>query len=165
MQTVAQLAAALNADDQFKNNLYASVDSSNKMSIKSLVGGTVDLALSHATTGTGAGTDVPAAAGTSALDFSSSAGATAEIATLTAQIGTVSTSRADLGAQQNRFESVIKNLDVSKENLTAAGSRIRDTDMAEEMVKYTRANILSQAGTAMLAQANQSNQGVLQLLQ
>ncbi|HSP76241.1 MAG TPA: flagellin, partial [Cryobacterium sp.] len=65
---------------------------------------------------------------------------------------------------QNRFESVIKNLAVSKENLSAAGSRIRDTDMAEEMVKYTRSSILSQAGTAMLAQANQSNQGVLQLL-
>ena len=76
----------------------------------------------------------------------------------------MSTSRASLGADQNRFESVIRNLAVSKENLTAAGSRIRDTDMAEEMVKYTRSSILSQAGTAMLAQANQSNQGVLSLL-
>ena len=80
------------------------------------------------------------------------------------KIAAVSTARADLGANQNRFESVIKNLAVSKENLTAAGSRIRDTDMAEEMVKFTRSNILTQAGTAMLAQANQSNQGVLQLL-
>ena len=65
---------------------------------------------------------------------------------------------------QNRFESTINSLNVSKENLSAAESRIRDTDMASEMVKFTRANILSQAGTAMLAQANQSNQGVLQLL-
>ena len=65
---------------------------------------------------------------------------------------------------QNRFESTINSLNVSKENLSAAESRIRDTDMAAEMVKYTRSNILSQAGTAMLAQANQSNQGVLQLL-
>ena len=165
VQSVTQLAAALNADGQFKNNLYASVDASNVMSIKSLVGGTVDPGASHATTGTSGGTPVLAAGGTSALDFKDAAGATAAIATLTAQITTVSNSRANLGAQQNRFESVIKNLAVSKENLTAAGSRIRDTDMAEEMVKYTRANILSQAGTAMLAQANQSNSGVLQLLQ
>lgn len=92
---------------------------------------------------------------------------TAALATITAldgHITAVSTARADLGAQQNRFESAIKSLNVSKENLSAAESRIRDTDMASEMVKYTRSNVLSQAGTAMLAQANQSNQGVLQLL-
>ena len=83
---------------------------------------------------------------------------------LDAKITAVSTARADLGAAQNRFESTINTLNVSAENLTAAESRIRDTDMASEMVNYTRANILSQAGTAMLAQANQSNQGVLQLL-
>ena len=83
---------------------------------------------------------------------------------LDTQITAVSTARAELGASQNRFESTIKSLNVSKENLSAAESRIRDTDMAEEMVKYTRSNVLSQAGTAMLAQANQSNQGVLQLL-
>ncbi|TFD24805.1 flagellin [Cryobacterium lyxosi] len=99
------------------------------------------------------------------LDFSTADGAAAAIGVLDKQLTSVSSARADLGASQNRFESVIKNLAVSKENLTAAGSRIRDTDMAEEMVKYTRANILSQAGTAMLAQANQSNSGVLQLLQ
>ncbi|GEP28334.1 MULTISPECIES: flagellin [Cryobacterium] len=166
VQTVSQFAAALNADGQFKNNLYASVSSTNVLNIKTLDGGTLDPALSSAgVTGTGAGTTVDPVVGASALDFSDAAGATAAIATITAQIVTVSTARADLGANQNRFESVIKNLAVSKENLTAAGSRIRDTDMAEEMVKYTRANILSQAGTAMLAQANQSNSGVLQLLQ
>ncbi|RJT88271.1 flagellin [Cryobacterium melibiosiphilum] len=97
--------------------------------------------------------------------FSSADVALTTIAALDVQITAVSTARADLGADQNRFESVVKTLAVSKENLTAAGSRIRDTDMAEEMVKYTRANILSQAGTAMLAQANQSNSGVMQLLQ
>ncbi len=100
-----------------------------------------------------------------ALDFSSAANAALALTEIDKQITQVSSARAELGANQNRFESVIKNLAVSKENLTAAGSRIRDTDMAEEMVKYTRANILSQAGTAMLAQANQSNSGVLQLLQ
>jgi flagellin len=102
--------------------------------------------------------------GLGTLDFSTSTGAAAAITAIDDQVTAVSTARADLGAVQNRFESVIKNIAVSKENLTAAGSRIRDTDMAEEMVKYTRSNILQQAGTAMLAQANQSNQGVLQLL-
>ena len=99
-----------------------------------------------------------------ATGFASASAAAASIATVDGNITTISTARADLGAQQNRFESVIRNLSVSTENLTAAKSRITDTDMAAEMVKYTRSNILSQAGTAMLAQANQGNQGVLQLL-
>ncbi|MHC5798047.1 flagellin N-terminal helical domain-containing protein [Lacisediminihabitans sp. FW035] len=99
-----------------------------------------------------------------ALTFTSAATALTSIAAVDTQITAVSTARASLGAQQNRFESVIRNLSVSTENLTAAKSRITDTDMASEMVKYTRSNILSQAGTAMLAQANQGNQGVLQLL-
>jgi flagellin len=105
-----------------------------------------------------------AVSGLAAAGFADSTAALATINTIDGHITDVSTSRASLGADQNRFESVIRNLAVSKENLTAAGSRIRDTDMAEEMVKYTRSSILSQAGTAMLAQANQSNQGVLQLL-
>jgi len=99
-----------------------------------------------------------------ALTFDTAANAALSITAIDAQITTISSARAELGASQNRFESTIKSLSVSKENLSAAQSRIRDTDMAEEMVKYTRANVLSQAGTAMLAQANQSNQGVLQLL-
>jgi flagellin len=99
-----------------------------------------------------------------ALTFDTSANALTSIAALDTQITTVSTARATLGAVQNRFESTIRGLNVSKENLSAASSRITDTDMAEEMVKYTRSNILSQAGTAMLAQANQTGQGVLQLL-
>ncbi|MBQ2983146.1 MAG: flagellin, partial [Lachnospiraceae bacterium] len=72
--------------------------------------------------------------------------------------------RSDLGAVQNRLEHTINNLDNVVENTTAAESRIRDTDMAEEMVKYSNVNILAQAGQAMLAQANHSNQGVLSLL-
>ena len=76
----------------------------------------------------------------------------------------VSTQRSALGAVQNRLEHTIKNLDNIVENTTAAESAIRDTDMAEEMVKYSNANILSQAGQSMLAQANQSNQGVLSIL-
>lgn len=110
-------------------------------------------------------TDVGAiATAVKALTFDNAANAALAITATDTQITAVSTARADLGASQNRFESVVRNLQVSKENLTAANSRIRDTDMAEEMVKFTKNNILSQAGTAMLAQANQSSQGVLQLL-
>lgn len=98
------------------------------------------------------------------LTFDTAANALTSIAALDTQITAVSTARANLGAVQNRFESTIRSLNVSQENLSAANSRITDTDMASEMVKYTRSNILSQAGTAMLAQANQSGQGVLQLL-
>ena len=80
-------------------------------------------------------------------------------------ISTVSSQRSALGAVQNRLEHTINNLDNVVENTTSAGSRIRDTDMAEEMVNYSKNNILAQAGQSMLAQANQSNQGVLSLLQ
>jgi len=114
-----------------------------------------------AVTTTNVGTIATAVAG---LAFTSASDALTSIAAVDLQITAVSSARANLGAQQNRFESVIRNLAVSTENLTAAKSRITDTDMASEMVKYTRSNILSQAGTAMLAQANQGNQGVLQLL-
>lgn len=111
------------------------------------------------------GADVGAVAtAVGALTFDTAANAAAAITTLDTQITSVSSARAELGAVQNRFESTINSLNVSAENLSAAESRIRDTDMASEMVKYTASNILSQAGTAMLAQANQSTQGVLQLL-
>jgi flagellin len=79
-------------------------------------------------------------------------------------IGVVSTERSKLGAMQNRLEHTINNLGVASENLTAANSRIRDVDMASEMMEFTRTQILTQAGTAMLAQANQLPQSVLQLL-
>ncbi len=79
-------------------------------------------------------------------------------------INTVSSTRGDLGAIQNRLEHTINNLGVTTENMTAAESRIRDVDMAKEMMEFTKNNILSQAATSMLAQANQTPQGVLQLL-
>jgi flagellin len=79
-------------------------------------------------------------------------------------IDLVSTQRANLGAIQNRLEHTIANLDVTSENTSAAESRVRDTDMAKEMVTYSKNNILAQAGQSMLAQANQSTQGVLSLL-
>ena len=80
-------------------------------------------------------------------------------------IKAVSDQRSNLGALQNRLEHTINNLDTTSENTSSAESRIRDTDMAEEMVQYSKNNILSQAGQSMLAQANQQTQGVLSLLQ
>ena len=87
------------------------------------------------------------------------------IGTLDVALKKVSKERADLGAYQNRLEHAIKGIDVGAENMQAAESRIRDVDMASEMVEYTKDRILGQAGNAMLAQANQKNQQVLQLLQ
>ncbi|MEI6385312.1 MAG: flagellin [Spirochaetota bacterium] len=87
------------------------------------------------------------------------------IGTLDEALKRVSKQRADLGAYQNRLEHAIKGIDIGAENLQAAESRIRDTDMATQMVDYTKNRILAQAGGAMLAQANQKTQSVLQLLQ
>jgi flagellin len=84
--------------------------------------------------------------------------------TVQTAITTISTQRADLGALQNRFEHTVNSVNVAIENLSASESRIRDTDMAQEMVAFTRSQILSQAGTSMLSQANQASQGVLSLL-
>jgi flagellin len=95
---------------------------------------------------------------------SGAAKAEALITYLDSAITKVSTERSKLGAYQNRLEHTINNLSVAKENLTAAESRIRDVDMAEEMMAFTRNQILMQAGTAMLAQANQVPAVVLQLL-
>jgi flagellin len=102
--------------------------------------------------------------GTATFNATAASGASAGIDAIDLAIKTVSSTRADLGAIQNRFDHTINNLNVAVENLTASESRIRDADMAQEMVQFTRNQILSQAGTAMLAQANQASQGVLQLL-
>lgn len=99
------------------------------------------------------------------VDGATSTNADNAIETIKEAIQKVSTQRSALGAVQNRLEHTINNLDNVVENTTSAESAIRDTDMATEMVKYSNNNILSQAGQAMLAQANQSNQGVLSLLQ
>ena len=91
-------------------------------------------------------------------------GSTADIDKIDAQVKAISTGRGKLGASQNRLEHTINNLNTSVENLSASESRIRDTDMAQEMMSFTRSQILTQAGTSMLSQANQSQQGVLSLL-
>ena len=94
---------------------------------------------------------------------------TADLATISIErvalaIAQVSAQRSELGAYQNRLEHTVNNLDNVVENTTAAESQLRDTDMAKEMVAYSNANILQQAGQSMLAQTNQSNQGVLSLI-
>ncbi|MCE7792728.1 flagellin [Salipaludibacillus sp. CUR1] len=102
--------------------------------------------------------------GFAGIDISSQETADAAIKTINNAIETVSAERSKLGATQNRLEHTISNLDNSSENLSAAESRIRDVDMAAEMMEMTRANILAQASQSMLAQANQQPQSVLQLL-
>lgn len=102
--------------------------------------------------------------GFAALDISTALGADNAILAMDAALNSVNSARADLGAVQNRFTSVIANLNTTAENLTASRSRIRDTDFAKETAELTRTQILTQAGTAMLAQANQAPQGVLSLL-
>jgi flagellin len=162
-KTVADVADALNKNADFANTFSASVNADNQLVVTSKTGGTVTggTAAAAAAPGTGVAAGVAITGG---LSFASAGDAQAAINLIDTQIGTVSTARANLGAYQNRFEHTIKNINVAVENLSASESRIRDTDMANEMVSFTRAQILSQAGTAMLAQANQIPQGVLSLL-
>jgi len=155
-RTSGDVVNTLNGDDGFAANFTAALDTAGELVVTSKSSNT---AITAAATGYASGTG---AAG--ALDFSTYAGAQSAINTIDLQISAVSTARANLGAMQNRFEHTIKNINVAVENLSASESRIRDTDMASEMVSFTRAQILSEAGTAMLAQANQIPQSVLSLL-
>lgn len=107
--------------------------------------------------------DTPAVA-TGGINVSTQAGADAAITTINSAIETVSAERSKLGSYQNRLEHTINNLNVGAENLQAAESRIRDVDMAKEMMNFTKNNILNQAAQAMMAQSNQQPQAVLQLL-
>ena len=99
------------------------------------------------------------------VNIGTASSAKTAIDTINKAIDSISSMRSDFGALQNRLEHTINNLGVQTENITAAESRIRDVDMAKEMMAYTKNNILVQASQAMLAQANQVPQGVLQLLQ
>jgi flagellin len=152
--------AALEAEfDQLQLEVTRITDNT-KFNGVALFGGT-DLAFQvgydAADTITVTGADALAAVDTSAAVITDSS-------TVQDAITAISTQRASLGAFQNRFEHTINSVNVAIENLSASESRIRDTDMASEMVAFTRANILQQAGTAMLAQANQAPQSVLSLL-
>lgn len=166
--SVEDYATALRDDAAFAANFSVAVETDANgagvgIVVTALNGGTLTTA-DNATAGTGLGAGAEGTSVTGGLNFDNAANAQASIEMIDEQIKTISTARAELGAVQNRFESTINSLNVSAENLSAAESRIRDTDMAKEMSNFTRSSILSQAGTAMLAQANQMNQGVLQLL-
>jgi flagellin len=100
----------------------------------------------------------------SSIDLTTVAGAQAALTTVDAAINTISSSRASLGAYQNRFTSVVTSLQSTSENLSASRSRIQDADFALETANLSRSQVLQQAGTAMVAQANQLPQGVLSLL-
>jgi flagellin len=144
-------------DGTYDNNLQVGANKGDQLNLK-IDNGAAGKGFSAADLGVGGdtlkGTDVAAGvtAAQTALDNVDKA------------IKTVSTARATLGATQNRLEHKITNLNVTVENLSASESAIRDTDMAQEMTKFTRAQILQQAGTSMLAQANSSQQSVLKLL-
>ena len=128
-------------------------------------GGTFQIGANAGETVSLAITDMDATAlGVGNLDVTTDAGASSAITALDGAIAEVSTKRGELGAMQNRFESMVTNLQVTTENLQASESRIRDTDMAAEMVSFTKNNVLLQAGTAMLSQANQVPQSILSLL-
>jgi flagellin len=162
--TGAQIVNTLNANAGFTAKFDASLDQSGKLVVASKTGGTVSGGTAALPTPLTAGIGTSLGVQASALDFSTAAKSQTSIGDLDKQISAVSTARAQLGAYQNRLEHTINNVNVSIENLSASESRIRDTDMAQEMMSYTRSQILTQAGTAMLAQANQSQQGVLSLL-
>ena len=134
--------------------------SKKNLQVGSLEGQKIELSISKMKA-SGLGLGVAGAS----LKVSSFSKAGASMTLIQNAIDKVSTQRARLGAVQNRLEHTIANLDTSSENTSAAESRIRDTDMAKEMVTYSKNNILAQAGQSMLAQANQSTQGALSLLQ
>jgi len=127
-----------------------------------IVGADVDPVMTSANLSDGDSISIKASGG---IDVSSQEAASAAITTLNTAINDVSAERANLGSIQNRLDHTINNLSTTAENMTASESRIRDVDMAKEMMEYTKLGILQQASQAMLAQANQAPQGVLQLLQ
>ncbi|MGN8774325.1 flagellin N-terminal helical domain-containing protein [Candidatus Weimeria sp. HCP3S3_B5] len=157
------------ADGATSANSSASVDIKTKDSTTPLVGKAGDKITIDGTTAgkiASASELVSGPVGSvGGLDVTTHDGAESAMDKVQSAIDKVSTQRANLGAVQNRLEHTIANLDNVSENTQSAESRIRDTDMAKEMVQYSKNNILAQAGQSMLAQANQSNQGVLSLLQ
>ncbi len=166
------IAAELNADTNFASSFTASVDDNGGLVVQSTTGlagaitagGGLNAAGTNTAAGAGGGGFSATNLGVNGVNLGTQAGASAAITAIDTAIESVSTARANLGALQNRFEHTINNLNVTAENLSASESRIRDTDMAQEMMAFTRSQILSQAGTAMLAQANQAPQSVLSLL-
>jgi flagellin len=153
------------ATDGINLQIGANATQSVELNINSMKSGAIGSAGTKISTLAIPAADIAAADGTTeTVGILSHAKATAAITVIDDAIGNVSAERSKLGATQNRLEHTINNLTTTSENLTAAESRIRDVDMAKEMMEFTKNNILNQASTAMLAQANQMPQGVLQLL-
>jgi flagellin len=156
------------ADKSLKFQIGANANQSMALSINDMRASALGLTSAAGTSGFTSANSVTDGrtdnATEAALDVSTVSGATNAITVINTAINSVSTERAKLGASQNRLEHTINNLGTSSENLTSAESRIRDVDMAKEMMEFTKNNILSQAAQSMLAQANQQPQGVLQLL-
>jgi flagellin len=161
----SQLTSAI--DDIYDDTKFAGADvfaatpAGRSFQVGNSEGNTVDVAAAALTQLSTAAFAAVTNDGTTATDIHTDTSLLADIDTA---ISTVSTARGTLGASQNRLESTVRNLSVTAENLSAAESRIRDVDVAEEMMSFTRSQILQQAGTAMLAQANGVSQGALQLL-
>jgi len=153
--------SSFNTQQLFGGSAGTNVNSSGSLIIQVGANTSDTITLNLTTSGVDLTTIVTSASSASVASQASAAAAITSINTL---IETVSSGRSYLGAMQNRLEHTIANLDNASENLTAAESRIRDVDMAKEMMDQTKASILSQASQAMLAQANQQPQGVLQLL-
>ncbi|GAB3467705.1 flagellin [Kineococcus endophyticus] len=177
--SAASIVAAINADPTVGAAWNATTNAAGSLILTSKVAGNVTDAAVSFGGATFAGTEVQGAVASAAvkadsfgsgglglgtLNLSTQSGAASAIATIDTALKTVSSARASIGALQNRFEHVINSVNVAVENLTASESAIRDTDMAKEMTKFTRSQILSQAGTSMLAQANSASQNVLTLL-
>lgn len=139
--------------------LAATATATSQLKIQVQIGPTKEETLDIATTNMNA-----SKLGVKNISVSTVSKANSAITTINSAINKVSTHRAKLGASQNRLEHTINNLKTTNENMTAAESRIRDTDMAKEMAAFTKNNILNQAAQSMLAQANQQPQGVLSLL-
>ena len=156
---IDQLTSEINriqSTTQFNTqNLLDGKFTGKNLQIGSLKGQTIKISISNMNAAT---------LGVSGLTVDKNSTAGVSMSKIQAAIDKVSTQRSNLGALQNRLEHTINNLDTTSENTSAAESRIRDTDMADEMVQYSKNNILAQAGNSMLAQANQQTQGVLSLL-
>ena len=156
---IDQLTSEINriqSTTQFNTqNLLDGKFTGKNLQIGSLKGQTIKISISNMNAKT---------LGVSGLTVDKNSTAGVSMSKIQAAIDKVSTQRSNLGALQNRLEHTINNLDTTSENTSAAESRIRDTDMADEMVQYSKNNILSQAGQSMLTQANQQTQGVLSLL-
>ncbi|MBF8151988.1 flagellin Hag [Exiguobacterium sp. TBG-PICH-001] len=155
-------STAVTGSDSLTFHIGANTDQNIELEIKAMDAKTLGVAGSATSNVAASGTSL--AATTSGIDVSTQSTANSAITSINTAIETVSAERSKLGANQNRLDHTINNLKTSSENLTAAESRVRDVDMAKEMMNQTKNSILAQAAQAMLAQANQQPQGVLQLL-